>query len=137
MAVEEPVIVVNLAEINRNLRRSGKQVSAATHKGLLEAAEPVKRDADALSRSEISGMKRARKSPPPWSIQKEGSTVSEVYIVPKERGKRGGRTDGDRRRATKFVELMYGRSYNPALERNRALVVQTVDNWLGRVTREL
>ncbi len=137
MAVEEPVIVVNLAEINRNLRRSGKEVSAATHKGLLEAAEPVKRDADALSRSRISGMKRARLTPPPWSIQKEGSTVSEVYIVPKEKGKRTGRGAGDQRRADKFVEIMYGKSYNPALERNRALVVQTVDNWLGRVTREL
>ncbi len=137
MAVEEPVIVVNLAEINRNLRRSGKEVSAATHKGLLEAAEPVKRDADVFSRSQISGMKRARLSPPPWSIQKEGSTVSEVYIVPTQRGRRQGRTEGDRRRADKFVEIMFGKSYNPALERNRALVVQTVDNWLGRVTREL
>ncbi len=28
---------------------------------------------------------------------------------------------------------MFGKSYNPALERGRPLVVASVDNWLGKV----
>ncbi len=131
------VIVANLGAINRSLAKSGPLVYKAMRNGLLEAAGPVKRDADSLSRSQISGMKRAKAQPPPWSIQKEGAKVTEVYIVPTEKGKRGGRTDGDRQRATKFVALMYGRSYNPALEHNRGLVAASVDSWLTRVIEEI
>ncbi len=130
------VEIVNLGEITRSIKLLGPAVYKAARAGLLEAAEPVKRDADQLALSEISGMKRARAKPPPWSIQKEGSTVHSVYIVPTQRGKRSQRTDGDRRRSDRFVSIMYGKSYNPALEKNRPVVAQTVDNWLGRVTRE-
>lgn len=130
------VVITNLGEINRAIRLLGPDVQKAARHGLLEAVEPVKRDADRFAMSGLSGMKRARKKPPPWSIQKKGATVHEVYVVPTQRGKRFYRTDGDRARAEKFVHLMYGKSYDPALEKNRPLVVAYVDNWLGRMTRE-
>ncbi len=132
------VLVEGLAGINRSLKISGPLVSKALRLGMREAAEPVKRDAERLSRTGLSGMTRAKKSPPPWSVQKIGQTQHEVYIKPTQRGLRGrSRTAGEGRRASKFVELMYGRSYDPALERNQAMVRATVDAQLTRVMREV
>lgn len=127
----EAVIVTNLDLINRQLARSGPLIYRAAKQGLRESAEPVKRDADRLSLSEISGMKRAKRKPPPWSFQKIGQTVHEVYIVPKEKGTRGDPRNP--RSRPNFAVLMLGKAYDPALERNQTLVRQNVDNWLGRV----
>lgn len=129
------VVVEGLAQINRSLNASGRLYAKAMHAGLLEAAEPIRQDAERLSMSEISGMKRAKKKTPPWSIQRKGQTVHEVYVAPRERGVKS-RTDSRRRRPN-FAALMMGRAYEPALERNRPRVVAIVDNWLGTVTREI
>ncbi len=135
-AMAEMILIEGLASINRSLKMSGPLVANGLRLGMREAAEPVKRDADRLSRSGLSGMKRASKSPPPWSVQKIGQTQHEVYIKPTQRGLRGrSRSAGENRRASKFVELMYGRSYDPALDRNRGLVRAIVDAQLSRVVR--
>lgn len=133
------VVVVNLDRINRALTLSGKMYGAAMRGALLQGAEPIRQDAGRLSILELSGMRRAKTKPPPWSIQRKGQTVHEVYIAPKERGRHGRdtRTEGARRRAEKFVELMMGKAYEPALERNEPRLRVYVDNWLGRVTREI
>jgi len=134
----EGVVVENLGEINSLLNRTGLKLGKAMRKGLLEGAEPIRVDAGRLARANISGLRRTSTfaGPAPWSIQKKGQTIHEVYIVPKERGKRGNRTDEDRRRADVFVHLMYSRSYDPALARNEPRLRAFVDNWLGSVTTQ-
>ncbi len=127
-----PVIVVNLDEINRNLKALGPAINTAAKLGMLEGAEPIRRDAEDLARSDISGMRRRKTSD--WSAQREGSTIHEVYIAPVERGRKS-RNDSRRRRPN-FVYLMFGKSYDPALERGTPGVVAAVDKWLGSVTRE-
>ena len=129
------IIVEGLAEINRSLNLSGKLYAKAMHKGLLQGAEPVRQDAGRLSQTKFSGMRRAKKKPPPWSIQRKGQTIHEVYIVPKERGNKG-RTDDPSRRPN-FTAVMLGKAYNPAFERNRPRVLAYVENWVGSVTREI
>lgn len=131
----DAIVVINLAEINGALARSGPLIRKAARIGLTEAAEPVKRDADRLSLSEISGMKRARVKPPPWSFQKIGQTRHEVYIVPKQKGIRGRRDDP--RGRPNFAVIMLGKAYEPALERNQVQVRVKVDNWLGRAWSEV
>lgn len=133
MAGNEGVVVTNLHELNTALIKSNSLVAKAMRKGLLEGAEPIRRDAGKFS-NKLSGMERAKKKPPPWSIQKKGQKLDEVYIVPREKGKRHNRTDGDRRRATRFVELMYGKAYEPALRENEPRLREFVDNWIGSVT---
>lgn len=132
------VVVYNLGEINSAINATGLKIGVAMRKGLLEGAEPIRVDAGRLSRSRISGLRRtsgfARVAP--WSIQKKGQTIHEVYVVPKERGIRGHKTEGEQRRADKFVELMYGRAYDPALAQNSARTRAYVDNWIGKVTAE-
>lgn len=129
------ILVENLDKINRSLARSGPLVAKAQRMGLREAAQPVRLDAERLARSEISGMRRSRKQPPPWSEQRIGQTVHEIYIAPRQRGVKS-RTDRSRRRPN-FAVLMLGKSYEPALERNQVLVRNTVDAWLGRIVREI
>ena len=129
------IFVTNMDEINRNLKLSGPLVANAMRRGLRDAAEPVRQDAGRLSQTKLSGMKRAKVKPPPWSVQRTGQTVHEVYIAPTQRGRRFFRTDGDRQRAGKFVEAMLGRAYEPALERNRTLVLKSVDAWVDRAIR--
>ncbi len=133
----DPVTVSGLKQINQALEKSGPLIRTAMRNGLLESAEPIRQDAGRLSQTEFSGMKRARKKPPPWSIQRKGATQSEVYIVPKQRGNRYRDKAGDITRAQKFVLRMLEKSYDPALERNRSRVKVTVENWIGTVTREI
>ncbi len=129
---EQPVLVINLDEINRNLKALGPAINTAAKLGMLEGAEPIRRDAERLAESNISGMKRKKTSD--WAAQREGSTIHEVYIVPVERGRKS-RND-NRRRRPNFVEIMFGKSYDPAFERGKPGVVAAVDKWLGSVTRE-
>jgi hypothetical protein len=141
--VSATLVVENLDQINKRINLSGKLYAAAMHNGLLQGAEPIRQDAGRLSQIELSGMRRAKIKPPPWSVQRKGQTVHEVYIAPTQRGRHGGknsrdeRTDGARRRAEKFVERMMGKAYEPALERNEGRLRVYVDNWLGSVTREI
>ncbi len=134
LQLENPVLVVNLDTINRNLKALGPRVALAAKAGMLEGAEPIRRDAENLAREDISGMKRAKKSPPPWSIQRVGQTIHEVYVAPRERGVKS-KTDPSRRRPN-FVGVMFGKSYDPAFEHGKPAVVAFVDKWLGTVSAE-
>ena len=131
---EGAIIVEGLDEITRSLNASPKLYAKAAKKGLLQGAEPIRKKADGLSMSEISGMKRGNpKSRPRWSVQRLGETVHEVYIAPTQKGIKG-RGDDPRRRPN-FAVIMMGKSYEPALEQNREQLRVYVDNWLGTVTR--
>lgn len=129
------VLVGNLDSINRSINQSGRLIQSGLRDELREAAEPVKRDAERLSRSEISGMRRARRDPPPWSVQRIGQTVHEVYVAPNERGVKS-RTDSGRRRP-RFAQLLLGRAYEPALLGNEGKVRASVDAWLNKIVREV
>jgi hypothetical protein len=132
--LENPVIVSGFGQLERDLKATNPALLKAMRVGLMEAVQPIKRDADRLALTDISGMKRAKNKPPPWSIQKIGQTAREVYMVPTEKGARA-RRDSKLRRPN-FANLMLGRSYDPALEQNRVQVVNTVDHVIGTVTRE-
>lgn len=129
------VIVEGLPQIQRDIARSGPAIAKALRLGLREAAEPVKRDAERLSVSQIRRMGATPVQPPPWSLTRVGVTSREVYIVPKERGVKS-RTDRRRRRPN-LVELMLGRSFEPALERNTAAVQLVVDRSIQTAIRSL
>jgi hypothetical protein len=133
----DAVVVINLPELQRALRGWPKEMSAAARLGLREGADRVRIDDDRLARANISGLRRTSSfaRPAPWSIQKVGMNQHEVYVVPKEKGIKGRKTAGQEKRAQKFVELMYGRSYEPSLERNEPFVRKSVENWLDRVAK--
>lgn len=129
------VIVENLAQIQRDLTLSMPAVEKGLRAGLRLAAEPVKREAEQLSQSRIRRMGATPHQPPPWSLTRVGVTSREVYIVPKERGV-NSRTDRRRRRHN-LVQLMLGRSFEPALERNQQAVRVIVDRTINTALVEL
>jgi hypothetical protein len=131
--LENPVIISGFTELERDLKETDVRVLKAFHTGLMLAVQPIKKEADALSIARISGMKRAKRKPPPWSEQKIGQTTREVYMVPTEKGARGKQDAALRRPG--FATLMLGKSYDPALEGNRVQVTNTVDHLIGTVTR--
>ncbi len=128
------VYIENLAEIERDFKKAGPLIAKAQNQGLLEGAEPIKREAEQLARDEISGMKRSKTKPAPWSIQRVGQTIHEVYIAPHERGSKGR---DPRSRRPNFVGVMFGKSYNPALEHGRPMLTRSVENWLGKAVKEI
>jgi hypothetical protein len=131
--LENPVIVSGFTQLERDLKATSPLMLKAMRTGLTLAMQPIKKDADALARSQISGMKRAKQKPPPWSEQRIGQTTKEVYMAPTEKGARARQSSSLRR--PNFAALMLGRSYDPALESNRVQVLNTVDNVIGTVTR--
>jgi hypothetical protein len=144
--LENPVIVAGFTELERDLKASSPLMLKALRTGLTIAVQPIKRDADRLALTRISGMKRARKTAgrkagfigpllPAWSVQKTGQNTKEVYMVPTEKGARARENSGLRR--PNFAVLMLGKSYDPALEGNRVQVLNTVDHVIGSVTRTL
>jgi hypothetical protein len=144
--LENPVIVSGFTELERDLKASSPLMLKALRTGLTIAVQPIKRDADRLALTRISGMKRARKTAgrkagfigpllPAWSVQKTGQNTKEVYMVPTEKGARARENSGLRR--PNFAVLMLGKSYDPALEGNRVQVLNTVDHVIGSVTRTI
>lgn len=129
-----PVVVTGFTELERDLKATGPALFKAMRSGLRQAAEPVRVDAGRLSQTRISGMKRSKKKPPPWSVQKIGQNTKEVYMVPREKGARA-KTGASRRRPN-FAAIMLSRAYDPALERNRTRILRQVDLTIGAVTRE-
>jgi hypothetical protein len=142
--IENPVILAGFTELERDLKATSPALLKAMRIGLTIAVQPIKREADRLALTRISGMARARKGAakkksfigpvlPAWSVQKTGQNTKEVYMVPTEKGARA-RNDSALRRPN-FATLMLGKSYDPALEGNRVQVLNTVDHVIGTVTR--
>jgi hypothetical protein len=142
--LENPVILAGFTELERDLKATSPALLKAMRIGLTLAVQPIKKEADSLALTRISGMKRARKGAqkkasfigpvlPAWSVQKTGQNTKEVYMVPTEKGARARENSGLRR--PNFATLMLGKSYDPALESNRVQVLNTVDHVIGSVTR--
>jgi hypothetical protein len=93
--LENPVIVAGFTELERDLKASSPLMLKAMRVGLTIAVQPIKKEADRLALTRISGMARARKGAakkksfigpvlPAWSVQKTGQNTKEVYMVPTE-----------------------------------------------------
>lgn len=126
-----PEVIVNgLGQLQRDLVKSGPLVGRAMREGLRLSAEPVARIAEELSLNRIRRMPRS----PQWAVTRIGVLRNGVYIAPKQRGVKSGRGDDPRRRPN-LVELMMGRSFEPALEHGAPLVERNVAQLIGEVTR--
>lgn len=124
------VIINGLDQLQRDLAKSGPEVSRVMRAGLREAAEPVARLAEELSLTRIRRMPRS----PKWAQTRTGVTRHAVYIVPKQRGVKA-RNPFDPRRRPNLVGLMMGRSFDPALAAGAGLVETRVAALLGEVIR--
>ncbi len=119
------LIVNGFEELQKSLRLSGPAVQKAMNDGLKAGAEPVRALAGLYARERISGMKRARRTPAPWSIMRVGVTTRSVYVAPVERGLKGP-FDLPGRRPNLF-NLLLEKALYPASDAGAPLVAQAVE----------
>lgn len=120
------VVVEGLRELEILFAAAGRQANRDLRSALRKAAEPVRRDAEALALSKI------RRMTIPWSQMRVGVTRQSVYVAPKLRGVKSGNPHDPRRRHN-LVALMLDRAMEPALEANKAEVIRAIEEMLDRV----
>lgn len=138
------VRVAGLAELNRALARTSKEVRVGIRKELREIAEPIRAEAQQLAVTEIRGIRlaQARRSnrrrrstgtPKHWERMRTGLTLSEnvIYVAPRERGVKT-RGDDPRRRPN-LADLLMGRSMEPALQHHVHQIEDRVGAAIDRI----
>lgn len=119
----ETVHIEGLRELQRAFKLADKELAKDLRATLRQIATPVQHDAERLAAASIPRIGL------PWSRMRVGVTQSSVYVAPKQRGTRGR---GPKHRPNLF-DLLMGRSLEPALQQNQALVVHEVERMLGTI----
>lgn len=124
----EAVQVVGLRELIRAFRIANKEVARDIRTAIEQAGEPIRRDAQDLVRTNVSGM--ARSHIPWWTIRTgvERSTIG--YIVPAQRGVRGR----SKRSRPNLAPLIAAQEH-AALEANESRVLDEFEQALDEVAR--
>ncbi len=125
------VIVRGFEDLQKSIALSGPAVKKAMNDGLIAGAEPVRALAGLYARREISGMKRARLKPPPWSIMRVGVTTKVVYVAPVARGIKGDPFNP--RRRPNLFQLIMDKAFEPASIQGEPLVALAVEQLLDAV----
>ena len=104
-----------------------RRLSKELRKGLQEAAEPIRVDAEQLAESRIPRIGFE------WSRMRVGVTRTSVYVAPQQRGVKSKVNERLRRR--NLADLLIGRAMIPALDANIADVSEAIDDVLATVGR--
>lgn len=124
------VTVIGLRELTTAFATIGGQVNTEFRAAERQIAEPVRRDAEALTGSQIRNMHRS----PRWMKMRTGITRTLVYVAPRQRGVKGrGRNPRSR---PNLADLMMKRAMEPALKRHTAEIERELEQVLDRVARD-
>lgn len=115
--------VHGLANLNRVLRRTERDVRLGIRKEIREFAKPVQADAERLAQGGIRNIGKK------WWKMRVGITTNVVYVAPRQRG---SKTRTPRNRPT-LATLMSERAMQPALERNAPNLEARFNEMLDRV----
>ncbi len=115
--------VKGLRELNRAFARADRTVKNEKNKKLREAAEPVRRGAEALAEGRITNIGDV------WPRTRIGVTQSSVYVAPRTRNRGGAKRP---RFGTRLVE----EAMIPALDANREQAVRRLDELLAEMERD-
>lgn len=121
------VRVRGLADLNRALARTSKDVRLGIRKELRQVGEPVADEAESLALARIRSMPRS----PQWADMRVGVTTNLVYVVPRQRG-----TKTPSRKRTNLAGLLMDRAMQPALDHHQDEVERDLERMLGRVTND-
>ena len=115
--------VKGFREMRRNLRNADKDLDKGLRKSLRAAAEPVRRDAEALTDRQITNIG------PVWGRMRIGVTQQEVYVAPRQRGRRG------KLRRPNLAGLLMDRAMQPALDRHESDIEKEIGDMLDGLVR--
>lgn len=116
------VVVRGLRDLSSAYAKLGRATSREFRASERAIAEPVRRDAEVLAKSEIRNIGTA------WPRMRTGVSRSVVYVAPKQKGTRGR---GPRRRPN-LADLLMDRAMEPALDRNEARVEREIEAAVDR-----
>lgn len=119
------VVVDGLADLQKAWRVADRETGKQFRAALKSAGEPVRRDAERLAVTSISGIGR------PWSRMRTGVTLKSVYVAPRHRGTRNRAL-----RRPNLADLLLRRAMQPALNLNRVQVEERVQDALNTVGRK-
>lgn len=124
------VRVLGLRDLQRAFATANRGLAQDLRTAIEQAGEPIRRDAQNLVQSEISGMARSRI--PWWTIRSgvERSTIG--YIVPNQRGVKGA---GSARRGRPKLAPLIAEKEQTALDRNADRVVDEFDEALAEMAK--
>ena len=117
------VKVEGIRELTAAFAKADRTLRNDMRDALEEAAQPVRRDAQALAANGV-----ARGAGDPWSRMRVGSYRNIAYVAPVERGGLG-------KRRPAFADRLLGRAMIPALDRNITEVARRVDRLIEEVVR--
>lgn len=123
----DAVRVHGFRELNRAFARADRTLRDELRRGLREAAEPVRRDAESLARLEI------RNIGVPWSRMRSRVTQRAVWVAPVERGVKS--RAAERRRRPNLAGLLMDDAMQPSLDQNIGEVVDAIEDVLANVGR--
>ncbi len=123
------VVVEGLAGLNKALKRADKETRLGIRKVERAVAVPVQLDAQRLAATEISGLRRTNmKTGAEWALMRIGVTQKLVYVAPKQRGNKRGS-----QKRKKFAPILMNKAMQPALDRNRELIVHKMEEALDQM----
>lgn len=121
-ASSETIRLQGFRELQLAFKLADRALAKELRTTLREVVEPIRVDAENLAESRIPRIGL------PWSRMRIGTTLTSVYLAPKQRGSRIRS-----RRRPNLAELLLGRSMEPALDRHRQEVIAGVDAMLGSI----
>lgn len=130
----DAIRVEGLRDLVRAFQVANREVAKDVRVAIEEAGEPIRQQAQALVRSEISGMARSRV---PWYSIRTGVERNTIgYIVPQQRGVSGraGRIAQNKRGRPNLAPLIAEREER-ARDANTDRVVDEFTDALDRVAR--
>jgi hypothetical protein len=116
------VHVDGLADLNRALRRTDRDVRLGVRKELRGVAEPVRRTAEIRADGEIRNVEGD------WSRMRVGITTDSVYVAPRKRGVKKGS-----RKRKNLAPLLMARALQPALDQHAPEIEREFGQMLDRV----
>lgn len=117
--------VKNMRQMQAALAKADKNVRLGVRKAMRDVAEPVRRDVEQLTGSEIRGMPKS----PKWARMRTGVTRTRVYVAPRQRGV--GR--GDPANRPNLAKLIRIRAMDPAEEKNVPVVRRNFEQMLDHL----
>ena len=121
MARSNPLAVHGLRELNRAFKAAGTEARVELRTELARVAEPVRADAEASARRDITRIGDR------WSAMRTGVTQKVVYIAPRARNRGGPKRPN-------LARLLIGQM-EASLERHRADVEHAAERVLDQVGR--
>ena len=127
-----PIALRGQRELLAALAKADRETRLGVRRELRGVAERVRREAQTLALSAITGMAKS----PKWARMRTGVSRKLVYVAPRQRGVRWNKNNPGYRfsaRRPNLADLLMTRAMQPALDRHAGDVERALEDMLDHV----